>query len=218
VTIVAATGLQREARLIAGPGIEVVVGGGDSVRLEAALDRLAGEARGFISIGLAGALAPGLRSGQWIVPDAVLADGERYPTDSLWTDRLQACLGGATRGLLLGRNEMAAEAREKAALYRATGAQTVDMESHIVARVAHRHRLSMVAARVVSDASHQTLPPAARVGMRPDGGMDLAAVLRSLMRNPFQLAALIRTGLEAEKGFRALLRGCRDLGSGLGGL
>jgi len=34
---------------------------------------------------------------------------------------------------------------------------------------------------------------------------------------PWQLPALIRTGLEAELGFQALLRGHRLLGPGLGG-
>ena len=53
--------------------------------------------------------------------------------------------------------------------------------------------------------------------MRADGGVDLPAVLRSLMAAPWQLPALVRTGLEAEKAFRALLRGHRLLGPGLMG-
>jgi adenosylhomocysteine nucleosidase len=61
------------------------------------------------------------------------------------------------------------------------------------------------------------LPPAVLVGMKSDGGMDLPAVLRSLLANPGQLPALIRTGLEAERGFRALLGGHRRLGPRLGG-
>jgi hypothetical protein len=112
---------------------------------------------------------------------------------------------------------MVSEATQKAALHRTTGSLLVDMESHIVARVAGRHRLPFAAARVISDAAHRTLPPAARVGMKSDGGMDLPAVLRSLLANPGQLPALIWTGLEAERGFRALLRGYRCLGPRLGG-
>ena len=52
---------------------------------------------------------------------------------------------------------------------------------------------------------------------RADGGVDLPAVLRSLLLAPWQLPALIRTGLEAETAFRALLRGHRLLGPGFGG-
>jgi hopanoid-associated phosphorylase len=215
--ILAATGLQREQRILAGPDVEVVAGGGDPARLEMALDRLAPSMRGIISIGIGGALAPGLPVGRWIVADAVLVDGERMTTDAAWTGRLAARLPEAGRGLLLGANAIVAEATRKATLHRTTGAIAVDMESHIAARVARRHRLPFAAARVISDAAHRTLPPAARVGMKSDGGMDLSAVLRSLLVNPTQLLALIQTGIEAERGFRALLRGYRRLGPRLGG-
>lgn len=215
--ILAATGLQRERRIVAGPDIEAIASGGDPVRLEAMLDRLAGTASGIISIGIAGALAVGLPVGQWVVADAVLDDGESLPTDPAWTGRLAARLPEAARGVLLGVNAMVAEATQKASLHSTTGAVAVDMESHIVARVARRHRLPFAAARVISDAAHHDLPPAVLVGMKSDGGMDLPAVLRSLLANPGQLPALIRTGLEAERGFRALLRGHRRLGPGLGG-
>jgi hopanoid-associated phosphorylase len=215
--ILAATGLQRERRMIAGPDVEVVASGGDHARLEAMLDRLAATARGIISIGIAGGLSPRLAVGDWVLADSVLVDGERVPTDPLWTDRLASRLPEAARGLLLGSNAMVAEAAQKTALHRTTGALAVDMESHVVARVAGRHRLPFAAFRVVSDAAHRTLPAAARVGMKSDGGMALPAVLRSLRANPGQLPALIRTGLEAERGFRALLRGYRRLGPRLRG-
>ena len=215
--ILAATGLQRERRIVAGPDIEAIASGGDPVRLEAVLDRLVGSASGIISIGIAGGLAPGLPVGQWVVADAVLVDGESLSTDPAWTSRLAARLPEAARGVLLGVNAMVAEATQKASLHSTTGAVAVDMESHIVARVARRHRLSFAAARVISDAAHHDLPPAVLVGMKSDGGIDLPAVLRSLLANPGQLPALIRTGLEAERGFRALLRGHRRLGPRLGG-
>ncbi len=215
--ILAATGLQRERRIVAGPDVEAIAGGGDPARLEAALGRFAGRASGVIGIGIAGGLAPGLQVGQWVVADAVLVDGEPLPTDPAWTSRLAARLPEAARGLLLGANAIVADVAQKAALHRTTGAVAVDMESHIVARVARRHRLPFAAARVVSDAAHHGLPPAARVGMKSDGGMDLPAVLRALLANPGQLPALIRTGLEAERAFWALLRGRRRLGPRLGG-
>ena len=215
--ILAATGLQRERRIVAGPDIEAIASGGDPVRLEAVLDRLVGSASGIISIGIAGGLAPGLPVGQWVVADAVLVDGESLPTDPAWTSRLAARLPEAARGVLLGVNAMVAEATQKASLHSTTGAVAVDMESHIVARVARRHRLPFAAARVISDAAHHNLPPAVLVGMKSDGGMNLPAVLRSLLANPGQLPALIRTGLEAERGFRALLGGHRRLGPRLGG-
>jgi adenosylhomocysteine nucleosidase len=215
--ILAATGLQRERRIVAGPGVEAVAGGGDHARLEAVLDRLAAGARGIISFGIAGGLAPRLQVGQWVVADAVRVDDMSVATDSLWTDRLAARLPEATRGLVLGANAMVVEATQKAALHRMTGASAVDMESHVVARVAQRHCLPFAVVRVISDAAHHSLPPAAQLGMKSDGRVDLPSVLRSLVAKPGQLPALIRAGLEAERGFRALLRGYRRLGPGLAG-
>lgn len=215
--ILAVTGLQRERRILAGPDVEVVAGGGDQARLEAELERLAPGARGIISIGIAGALAPGLRPARWVVATAVHDRGAALPTDPDWTDWLVSRLPRTERGVLLGVDAVAATAEQKAELRRATDAIAIDMESHVAARVARHHRRPFVAARVISDAAHRTLPLAARVGMRPDGGVDLPAVLRSLLVAPWQLPALIRTGLEAETAFRALLRGRRLLGPGLGG-
>jgi hopanoid-associated phosphorylase len=214
--ILAVTGLQRERHLLAGPGVEAVAGGGDHARLTATLDRLAPGMDGIISIGIAGALAPGLRPGDWVVATAVDAGNGVVPTERNWTERLVSRLPRAERGVLLGSDDIAATAARKAALHQTTGAVAVDLESHIAARTARRHGLPFAAARVISDAAHRTLPPAACAGMRRDGTMDLPAVLGSLLANPWQLPALIRTGFEAERAFRALLRGHRAFGARLG--
>ena len=208
MTILAVCGLQRERRILAAPGVEVAVGAGD-------LDRLVAGKQGVISIGIAGALAPGLQPGTWVVAAAVRDGADLLPTDPDWTGRLIARLPAVERGTLLGLDAIAATAEQKAELHRKSGAIAVDMESHLAARVARRHGLPFAAARVISDAAHRTLPKAARVGMRLDGGVDLPAVLGSLLARPWQLPALIRTGWEAEQAFRALLRGHRMLGPGL---
>lgn len=213
--IIAATGLERERRIVDGPGVEAIAGGGDGQRLKALLEARAAKAHGIISIGIAGGLSPGLRPGDWVLADGVLADGSPVPTDAPWTSRLAARLPEAARGLLLGVDAIVTTSAEKAELHRTTGALAVDMEAHVAARVAQRHRLPFAAARVVCDPAHRTLPPAARIAMKPDGRVDLSAVLRSLLVQPGQLSALIVTGLDAERSFGSLLRGRRRLGPGL---
>ncbi|WP_422003262.1 phosphorylase [Reyranella sp.] len=202
--VLVVAGLQRECRLLAGPGIETLAGGGDSARLEEEAARLAAGVDGIVSLGIAGGLAPGLSAGDWVVADAVVDRGTTVATDAGWTARLAAALPEARRGPVLGQDGVAATAAEKAALHRATGALAVDMESHVAARVARRHGRPFAVARVLSDGADRTLPPAARVGLGADGAVDLAAVLRSLAAAPWQLPALLRTGLEAGRAFRAL--------------
>jgi hopanoid-associated phosphorylase len=215
--ILAAVGLLRERRIVVGPGVEAVVGGGDRVRLETLLEARASDARGVISIGIAGGLAPGLQVGQWVLADAIIADGEKLPTDVAWTERLGAQLSGSATGSLLGVDAVVAEPADKANLHRSTGALAADMESHVAARVACRHGLAFAAARVVCDPAHSALPSAARACMTRDGGNDPWVILRSLFAQPSQLPALIVTAWNAELSFRSLLGGCRRLGPRLCG-
>ena len=107
-------------------------------------------------------------------------------------------------GAIAASDVMVVDAAAKAALHAATGALAVDMESHVAAAFAAAHGLPFAALRVISDGADRALPKAAQAGMKADGGMDVLAVLRALARDPGQLPALIRTGLEAEVAFRQL--------------
>ena len=242
--VIAVTGLRREARILADPAVRTIAGGGDATRLEADIEAACAGASGIISIGLGGALAEGLWPGDWVVASAVVAMADpsdlpplgevrpggkgaeaHAPVDASpqrgeindpWARRLLESLPGARLGPIAGSDVMLVDAAAKAALHAATGALAVDMESHIVARVAARHGLPFVAARTISDGAGRALPRAAQAGMKPDGGMDLAGVIAALARRPWELPALIRTGVEAEAAFRALLRGRQLLGPALG--
>jgi hypothetical protein len=131
-------------------------------------------------------------------------------------------LPDAHRGTVVGGDTIIACAAEKAALYASSRAIAVDIESHIAARVAERHGLPFAILRTISDTADHALPPAALVGMKPDGSIALGAVLASLARHPHQLPALIRTGRDAGAAFGSLGRalgtlealgiGCLDLG------
>jgi hypothetical protein len=90
------------------------------------------------------------------------------------------------------------------------------MESHIAARAALAHGVPFAAVRCVSDGATRSLPLAAQAGFGADP--DIGAVLRALARRPWELPALIRTALEAEAGFRALVNARHLLGPGLGRL
>jgi hopanoid-associated phosphorylase len=210
--ILVATGLRREARTFAGPGVTAIAGGGDAARLEAGLDAQAGAARAILSTGLAGALAPDLAVGDWVI------GGDPAAVDAAWARRLHALFPAARSGPIHADGTAIASAGAKRAIHAASGAIAVDMESHVAARVAARHGLPFAILRVISDAADQALPPAALIGMKPDGGMAIGAVLASLARHPGQLPALIRAAIGAERAFRALLRGHDVLARGGFGL
>jgi nucleoside phosphorylase len=256
--ILAATGLRREARILTRPGVVVVAGGGDAVRLERELEARVGQARAVLSIGLGGALAEGLRAGDWVIGDslappsssrrkpgsmdtgaggcevafgldpqgAVTMDPDFHRDDekgrddeggvnARWLANLQILIPNARTGPIHADGTMIATAADKRALHAVTGAIAADMESHIAARVAARHKLPFVIIRVISDAADRDLPRAVRLGMKPDGGMAPGAVILDLLRDPRQLPALIRIAIDAERAFRSLLSGYDAL-AGLG--
>jgi adenosylhomocysteine nucleosidase len=217
VTILAVTGLKREAEIAGGPGVVAVAGGGDAGALAARLDALHGDITGVISIGLAGALSPHLKVGEAVIADRILFGSEIWRCDNLWRVALAAKLPGAHQGPLAGSTEIVEDAQSKAALYDVSGALAVDMESQVAARFAAARGLKLAALRVISDDASHVLPPAALVAMAPDGGIALGKVLWSVVKNPLQIPALIRTGLASNKAFAELLR-CRGLcGVGLAG-
>jgi hypothetical protein len=83
-------------------------------------------------------------------------------------------------------------------------AAAVDMESQVAAAAAERHGLRLAVLRVVSDAAGHSLPPAAIAGFREDGGIDVAAVIAALARDPRQLPALLETGRNSSLAFGRL--------------
>ena len=209
--IVAVTGLDREARVIARPEIITVVGGGDRYTLEMRIrNALDAGARRVLSIGICGGLSPTLRVGDCVVATEIVAGSERLATDVEWTRELAAKVPAARLGVLAGSDAIVFDRIARRRLHDETSAVAVDMESHIAARIAFEHSLPFAALRIVSDSHRQALPPAALVAMLPDGRIDVRAVLRSLALKPTQIPTLIRTAWEAEKAFQALSR-CRHV-------
>jgi adenosylhomocysteine nucleosidase len=213
--IVAVTSLALEARIALGSGVSVICSQGS--QLAAALkSAIEGGASGIISFGVAGGLAPGLPEGHWVAAAAIKTGPELFPTDRAWTRSLLERLPGAVHADIVGMDAPVADPAEKRLLHAQTGAAAVDTESHIAAKIAAAHRVPFVACRVIIDGANKPLPPAALIGLRPDGTADVFAVVRSVVRQPGQLPALVRTALDARIARAALLRGRRMLGAGLG--
>ena len=217
MSVLAVLGLKREAAIVSGPHAIAVIAGNSGAlreRIAAALDA---NVRGIISIGIAGALAPDLEAGDVVIAERVVTATEAFETDAHWTARLAGALRDARIGAILGRNVLADSPDVKAALFESSGADAVDMESHVAAAVARERGLPFAALRAISDRADRALPPAARAAMKPDGGIALGRVLRSVARNPAQIPLLMRTGRESEKAFRSLARCRRALGPALAG-
>ncbi|HXR96027.1 MAG TPA: hypothetical protein VN718_09110 [Rhizomicrobium sp.] len=217
MTILAVTGLKREAEIVGGPGVVALAGGGDAVSLQGKLNALHGDIRGVISVGLAGALSPLLKVGDVVIADQVIHGRETWRCSDLWRIALLANLAEAHQGPVAASATILEDAKAKAALYDDTGALAVDMESAPAARFAAARNLPFAVLRVISDDARHVLPPAALVAMKPDGGIALGRVLGSLLRHPLQVPGLIRTARASNKAFKQLLRCANLCGVGFSG-
>jgi adenosylhomocysteine nucleosidase len=214
--VIAFVGLAFEARIAAAPGVLVVCRSAGS-ELETVADSAVQQGyRGMISFGVAGGLASHLRAGDWVVASAIREAQTVRATDAVWSRRLLSKIAGAIHAPIVGVDEPVAEPAKKRELYKSTGAAVVDMESHVVARVAAEHKLSFAAVRVVVDPAHREVPPAALIGMHPDGRANVAAVFRDIIARPSQLCSLTRVALDAFAARSAMTRVRRQLGPHFG--
>lgn len=218
VVVVAVTGMQREARIVAGDGVRAITCGGRADALRQQLSRtLDNSICGIISFGICGALSPELRPGDCIVPSHVIAGDRRIPADPEWTKRLRRLLPHAVAGAIAGSDTLLRTVAQKAAFFANTGALAADMESHIAAETAQRRGIPFAGLRCVADVAVHDLPHAAVVGLTEDGRVAIGAVIRSVAARPYQLLALMRAGRDSRTAFDGLFR-CRNvLGSRLAG-
>jgi hopanoid-associated phosphorylase len=211
--IFAVTGLKREARIIGGRAAQIFVSGGNGDHLAERLHRaVAGGPCAIVSVGIAGGIAPGLAPGTVIIASSVLASGRRFPAADAWTESLRQRLPEARVGVVAGGSEIVASAMSKAALFDATRALTVDMESHVAAQIADVHGVPFAVLRVVADPAERSLPAAAQSALTPSGGVNVARALKTTIARPAEIGALIRTAIDAEIAFRVLARCCRLAG------
>ena len=214
--MIVVVGMAFEARIAAGLGVPVICGG-DGQGLAASLARaMAAGCGGLISFGVAGGLSSALKPGTCVIASAILDNETRRATDARWAQRLLRVIPGAVHGPIAGVREPIAQAVDKRNLHTATGAVAVDMESHVVARAAEQHGVPLAALRVVVDPVERTIPRSALAGTRADGTIDPLAVMWSLMRNPRDLAGLVRMSFDARAARATLVRGSALLGPGLG--
>ncbi|HWU00513.1 MAG TPA: hypothetical protein VN229_22945, partial [Terriglobales bacterium] len=89
MTLGVVTGLQSEARLVAGLPLRVISGGGQAEVTRRKIDTLIAEGvRGLVSFGIAGGLDPALRTGDLVVSATVVdAEGRHYAGSPAWLEQ-----------------------------------------------------------------------------------------------------------------------------------
>lgn len=209
--VLVVTGVQREAKIAAGPGVKTICSGGSPARLRTLL---AGQdsygITAVMSFGIGGGLNPALMPGHVVVADAVSSRDGRWTTDKAITDALIRALPSRNAGLkvlrasLLGVDTAILDPGEKSRARAQSGAAAVDMESHIAAAYAAARGLPFVAVRVVCDPADRSLPPLVNEALNEDGSVSMKGVFGSLAKKPGQIGDLIRLAMDSRIAFGAL--------------
>jgi adenosylhomocysteine nucleosidase len=221
-TIGVVTGLRAEARCLRGLDVRIACSGGSAERARSEAERLVAEgAAALVSCGLAGGLVAEFRPGDLLLADSVRSTGlASWSVEPIWRERVYARLsaGGLEpkSGALVGSDHIVATASDKRALFEATGAVAVDMESHAVAAVATAAGLPFLVLRSVADPHDRVIPQVAREALRPDGRVRLRATLGGVIRQPGNLLELLRLGRESGAALATLRRAAALAGRGLG--
>ena len=125
--------------------------------------------------GFAGALNPDL-----VVGDVVCAR--------------ETLVAGARPVMFYCASRVAVTVEEKSALRTGTGADVVEMESGVIARVCRAAGVECVTLRAISDTAHEDLPLDFNALMTPDEKLSPLKLARAILKSPQKIPALIRLG------------------------
>ena len=174
----------------------------------------------MVSFGLAGGLAPGLQTGDLVLPQTVCnARSASWSVDPVWRERVHIRLarGGVEpkAGALVGaiaswpRHQTSARCSRRSAHLQSTWKVTV-------AAVAAEAKIPFLVLRAVADPADQVIPQVAREALRPDGRIRVRATFEGLLRQPGELIALLRLARQSAVALSSLRGGVRLAGPRLG--
>jgi hopanoid-associated phosphorylase len=215
------SGMTTEQQIATGPNVVSVLSGGDPNVLIQALKNIdPSTIRAVISFGVAGGLDPKLVPGSVVVATSVIDENQTvFPVDASLVQEIEMDLQSQNityqASSMAGVNVAILDQASKDAYFAKTGAQSVDMESHIAAEWAADNHLPFAVLRSISDPENLSVPAIASQALNPDGSINYSAVIGDIMKNPGDLQPLIQTSKDTQAAY-AELKTCRaaaDLGN-----
>ncbi|WP_430390021.1 purine and other phosphorylase-like protein, family 1 [Dyella sp. 20L07] len=197
-------------------------GMGQDAARQAATGLIDAGATALAVFGVAGALAPGMRTGTLFCPSVVIdARGHDMETAAAWRASLSRRLSEAhlplvTGGSLLSLPSPLLSAADKTAMRAHHQAMAVDMESAGVAAIASERGLPFVILRAIIDEQDDNVPAELQAGIDAWGRPLPMRMLATLWHHPRLLGELPGLAARMGKAMRVLRAAARAAGTGLG--
>lgn len=173
--------------------------------------------KGLVSFGVAGALIPGLKPGDLILPHTIHA-GDLLPVDAEWRGRLRQKLPAdltVIDGIIASSATTVTNEQAKRELAKATGASTVDMESAAIATIAAQNGIPFIAVRTIVDPLYFSPPSILLSAIYPDGSVKPWQLTALLLKGSVNIATLLRMGSAMKMAQQTLSRVIYSAGAGL---
>jgi hypothetical protein len=138
------------------------------------------EPKRVITSGFAGGLNPKLKFGTVV-----------YEEDFNAGFGAQLEQAGAVRGAFYCHRRVAITAGEKAALWQATGADAVEMESSVIRNICREGKIPSATIRVISDDASQDLPLDFNALMTPEDRIDYPKLIWAVLSRPGRIGKLL---------------------------
>lgn len=173
-----------------------------------ALQRRCGPGRVIIS-GTAGAVRPGLNTGDVIVPRCIIDTANDLQWQPTWhppspAEQEDDSLGEATSGVLHSGDTVVDTPAAKAKIAQ-RGADAVDMESAAIARVCDHYDVPWICIRAICDTAEMRLPAAAARLVDRRGRPRVIYAATYVILQPWQMRPLMRLGAAAKCAAAALV-------------
>jgi hopanoid-associated phosphorylase len=174
----------------------------------------------LVSFGVAGALDSNLKSGDLVLPDAIIHDGKQLPVNIAGRNRLQQLLPAdiiVVNGILANSAVPLTNEKAKRDLAQVTGACAVDMESGAIAGVAATVGIPFIAVRAIIDPIQFSPPQALLRAVYPDGGVNPMRLLALVLKRSVHVSTLMQMGAGMRVARKTLSRVIQAAGAGLDG-
>lgn len=197
--LVVKTGMRAEyeaAKKYAAPDVLVLTG---TQTVDDLRKNVPEKCEAIISFGLCGGLGPNTQVGQIFVYDRVVTPNEILSCNEKWRNRLilkdtssyhQAGCWSS------GEFNTANDQKERKQLFETYGCEVIDDETRWTAEFSKSRNIAHIGLRVVSDGAEDNLPPAVVNAIKPDGTINVLAVLISVIGDPEQVSAMLKTAEE----------------------